>query len=148
DLGIELNDMRLFREQAYIDGQWVDADTRRTVEVTDPATGRRIGSVPSLGVAETTRAIEAAHRAFPAWAKKTAKERSAILRRWFDLVMEHGDDLAMLMTREQGKPLAEAKGEVAYGGSFIEWYAEEAKRVYGDTIPAPVGGRRIVVLKE
>ena len=148
DTRLQLNDMRLFREQAYIDGAWVDAGGRGTIAVDDPATGERIGTVPKISAEETKGAIEAAHRAFPAWSAKTAKERSAILRRWFDLIIENTDDLAYLMTREQGKPLAEARGEVTYGASFVEWFAEEAKRVYGDTIPQTVASRRILVLKQ
>ncbi len=145
---LQLNDPRLFREQCYVDGAWVDAANRKTIAVTDPATGEVVGTVPSLSTEEVRRAIEAADAALPAWRAKTAKERSAILRRWFDLVMAAQDDLAYLMTREQGKPLAESKGEVVYGASFIEWFAEEAKRVYGDVIPQTVGSRRILVLKQ
>ena len=148
DLRIQLKDRRLFREQCYIDGAWVDADSRRTVAINDPATGETIGTVPNAGAEETRRAIEAAERALPAWRAKTAKERSAILKRWFDLVMANADDLAYLMTREQGKPLPEAKGEVAYGASFIEWFAEEGKRAYGDVIPQTVASRRLLVLKQ
>ena len=148
DVRIQLRDQRLFREHCYIDGAWVDADDGRTIKVTDPANGEAIGTVPSVGVAETRRAIEAAERALPAWRAKTGKERAAILRRWFDLVMANADDLAYLMTREQGKPLAEAKGEIGYGASFLEWFAEEAKRVYGDVIPQTVASRRIIVLKQ
>ena len=148
DTRIQLNDPRLFRERCYVDGAWIDAANRKTIAVTDPATGEVVGTVPSLGTEEVRRAIEAADAALPAWRAKTAKERSAILRRWFDLVMEAQDDLAYLMTREQGKPLAESKGEVAYGASFIEWFAEEAKRIYGDVIPQTVGSRRILVLKQ
>ena len=148
DARVQLNDPRLFREQCYVDGAWVDAASRKTIAITDPATGEVVGTVPSLSTEEVRRAIEAADAALPAWRAKTAKERSAILRRWFDLVMAAQDDLAYLMTREQGKPLAESKGEVAYGASFIEWFAEEAKRVYGDVIPQTVGSRRILVLKQ
>ena len=148
DPRIQLSDQRLFREQCYVDGAWIDADDGRAIKVTDPATGETIGTVPSVGVAETRRAIEAAERALPAWRAKTAKERAAILRRWFELVMANADDLAYLMTREQGKPLAEAKGEIGYGASFLEWFAEEAKRVYGDVIPQTVASRRILVLKQ
>jgi succinate-semialdehyde dehydrogenase/glutarate-semialdehyde dehydrogenase len=148
DTRIRLSDPRLFREQCYVDGQWVGAASGKTVDVTDPASGEVIGTVPSMNAEETRRAIEAADAALPGWRAKTAKERSAILRRWFELIMEHADDLAYLMTREQGKPLAEAKGEVAYGASFVEWFAEEAKRVYGDVIPQTVGSRRILVLKQ
>ncbi|HEX8373860.1 MAG TPA: aldehyde dehydrogenase family protein, partial [Geminicoccaceae bacterium] len=148
DTRIQLNDPRLFRERCYVDGAWIDAANRKTIAVTDPATGEMVGTVPSLSTEEVRRAIEAADAALPAWRAKTAKERSAILRRWFDLVMEAQDDLAYLMTREQGKPLAESKGEVVYGASFIEWFAEEAKRIYGDVIPQTVGSRRILVLKQ
>src|SRR5690242_10883002 len=144
----QLKDMNLFRQQCYIDGQWVDADDGSTLPVYNPADGQQIGTVPKMGTAETRRAIEAANAALPAWRAKTAKERSAVLRRWFDLMMANQEDLAVLMTVEQGKPLAESRGEIAYGASFIEWFAEEAKRVYGDTIPAPVADRRIVVIKQ
>jgi succinate-semialdehyde dehydrogenase/glutarate-semialdehyde dehydrogenase len=148
DTRIQLNDPRLFRERCYVAGEWIDAANRKTIAVTDPATGETIGTVPSLGLEEVRRAIAAAEAALPAWRAKTAKERAAILRRWFDLVMAAQDDLAYLMTREQGKPLAESKGEIAYGASFIEWFAEEAKRTYGDIIPETVGSRRILVLKQ
>ncbi|MEK0081858.1 NAD-dependent succinate-semialdehyde dehydrogenase [Benzoatithermus flavus] len=148
DVRIQLQDQRLFREHCYIDGAWIAAEDGRTVKVTDPATGEIIGTVPSLGVVETRRAIEAAERALPAWRAKTGKERAQILRRWFELVMAHADDLAYLMTREQGKPVAEAKGEIAYAASFLEWFSEEAKRVYGDVIPQTVASRRILVLKQ
>ncbi len=148
DVRIALGDPRLLREQCYIDGSWVDAEDGGRLEVTDPATGRVIGSVPRMGVAETRRAIDAAARALPAWRAMTAKERSAILRRWYELILEHAEDLAYLMTREQGKPLAESRGEIVYGASFVEWFAEEAKRVYGDTIPQTVRSRRILVLKQ
>jgi succinate-semialdehyde dehydrogenase/glutarate-semialdehyde dehydrogenase len=146
--GPGLSDASLFRQQCYIDGAWVDADDGGIIEVTNPATGETLGSVPKLGAAETRRAIEAAEAAWPAWRAKTAKERAVILRKWFDLMMAAQDDLARLMTLEQGKPLAEAKGEIAYGGSFIEWFAEEGKRIYGDTIPAHQGDKRIVVIKQ
>jgi len=145
---VQLKDMSLFRQQCYIDGQWVDADNKSTFAVHNPADGQQIGTVPSMGVAETRRAIEAAHAAWPAWRAKTAKERAAILRKWYDLMMANQDDLATLMTVEQGKPLAESKGEIAYGAAFIEWFAEEAKRVYGDTIPAQSPDKRIVVIKQ
>ena len=138
----------LLRTQAYIDGHWTDADGGGTVDVTNPADDGLVGAIPDMGAAETRRAIEAANAAWPAWRAKTGKERAGLLRRWFDLLMAHQDDLGILMTLEQGKPLAEAKGEVAYGASFIEWFAEEAKRVYGDTIPTPWPDKRIVVLKE
>jgi succinate-semialdehyde dehydrogenase/glutarate-semialdehyde dehydrogenase len=145
---VHLNDPALFRQRAYIDGGWVDADDKSTLSVTDPANGRVIGQIPRMGKAETRRAIEAAERALPAWRAKTAKERSAILRKWFELMMAHQEDLGLLMTTEQGKPLAEAKGEIAYAASFIEWFAEEAKRIYGDVIPSPWGDKRIVVIKQ
>ena len=144
----QLKDMSLFRQQCYIDGQWVDADNKSTLAVHNPADGIQIGTVPNMGLAETRRAIEAANAAWPGWRAKTAKERSAILRKWFELMMANQEDLAVLMTVEQGKPLTESRGEVAYGAAFIEWFAEEAKRVYGDTIPAQAPDRRIVVIKE
>ena len=145
---MHLKDASLLRRQAFIDGAWVDADNRATVTVTNPATDDTIASVPRLGARETRRAIEAAARAFQPWRARTAKERAAILRRWNDLMLANQDDLATLMTAEQGKPLAEAKGEIAYAASFIEWFAEEGKRTYGDTIPTFAADRRIVVLKE
>jgi succinate-semialdehyde dehydrogenase / glutarate-semialdehyde dehydrogenase len=145
---MQLKDASLFRQQAFIAGEWVDADRKGTIEVDDPATRKVIGAVPKMGAAETRRAIEAGRDAMPAWRRKTAKERSAIVRRWFDLLMANADDVAAIMTTEQGKPLAEAKGEVAYAGSYIEWFAEEGKRVYGDTIPTNAPDRRIVVVKE
>ncbi len=144
----ELKDARLFRETCYIDGQWVQASSGQTLNVDNPATGEIIGTVPKLGAAETRQAIEAANRAFPAWSKKTAKERATILRRWFDLMMANQDDLARLMTIEQGKPLSESKGEVAYAAAFLEWFGEEAKRIYGDTIPQHQADKRIVVIKQ
>ena len=117
-------------EKAYINGQWVDADNKATIDVTNPATGELIGTVPNMGAMETRRAIEAANKALPAWRSKTAKERARILRNWFDLIMKNQEALAQLMTAEQGKPLAESKGEISYGASFIEWFGEEAKRVW------------------
>jgi succinate-semialdehyde dehydrogenase/glutarate-semialdehyde dehydrogenase len=145
---LSLKDPMLFREQCYVDGSWVDADSKKSLPVTNPASGERLGSVPSMGGAETRRAIEAAEKAWPAWRDKTAKERAAILRKWFDLMMASQEDLAQILTAEQGKPLAEARGEIAYGASFIEWFAEEAKRAYGDTIPSPWADKRIVVMKQ
>ena len=145
---MQLKDGGLFRQQCYIDGKWLDADGRQTVAVTNPATGETLGQVPKMGAAETRRAIQAAEKAFPAWRARTAKERSAILRKWNDLLLANADDLAVLMTAEQGKPLAESKGEIAYAASFIEWFAEEGKRVYGDTIPGHQRDKRIVVIKE
>lgn len=144
----DLSRKDLFKQQAYIDGQWVDADSGETLEVTNPATGEVLGTVPKMGRAETRRAIEAAERAQKQWRAKSAKERALVLRKWFDLVMQHQDDLARIMTLEQGKPLAEAKGEIAYGAAYLEWYAEEGKRAYGDIIPGPASDRRIVVTKE
>jgi succinate-semialdehyde dehydrogenase/glutarate-semialdehyde dehydrogenase len=145
---VELKDSSLFRQQCYIDGAWVDADDKSTLAVYNPATGAQVGTVPKMGVAETRRAIEAANAAWPAWRAKTAKERSIILRKWFDLMMANQEDLARLMTVEQGKPIAESRGEIAYGASFIEWFAEEGKRIYGDTIPTHAPDKRIVVLKQ
>jgi succinate-semialdehyde dehydrogenase/glutarate-semialdehyde dehydrogenase len=145
---LSLKDPSLLRQQCYINGNWVDADSGKTIEVTNPATGEVLGTVPNLGAAETRRAIEAANAAWPAWRRKTAKERANILRKWFNLMMENQEDLAVLMTAEQGKPLAESRGEIAYGASFVEWFAEEAKRVYGDTIPGHQADKRIVVIKE
>lgn len=145
---MQLKDASLFRQQAYIDGAWVDADGGQTINVGNPATGETLGTVPKMGRAETKRAIEAAERALPAWRDLTAKERSQKLRRWFELMIENQDDLGRLMTLEQGKPLAEAKGEITYAASFIEWFAEEAKRVYGDTIPGHQADKRIIVIKQ
>ena len=145
---LNLNNPDLLREQAFIDGQWVDADDGETFDVTNPADGSVVARVPQLGVKETTRAIEAAGRAWPEWRDKTAKERAAILRRWFNLLMENQQDLAAIMTAEQGKPLAESAGEIAYGASFIEWFAEEGKRIYGDVIPTHMNDRRILVIKQ
>ena len=143
-----LKDPELFRDRAYVDGVWVEADGRRRMDVDNPATGRPLGSVPDMGAAETRRAIEAANAALPAWRALPAKERSKILRKWYDLIMANAEDLALLLTTEQGKPLAEAKGEIVYGASFVEWFAEEAKRVYGDVIPSPTNDRRLIVLKQ
>lgn len=145
---MQLNDASLLKSKAYVDGAWAGADGGGTFEVTNPANGNLIGTVPDMGAAETRRAVEAANAAWPAWRKLPGKERGAILRRWFDLQMANQDDLAAIMVTEQGKPLAEAKGEVVYGASFVEWFAEEAKRIYGDTIPSPWGDKRIVTLKE
>jgi succinate-semialdehyde dehydrogenase/glutarate-semialdehyde dehydrogenase len=145
---LQLNDPSLLRQQAYVNGQWCDADNGATIAVTNPATGEVIGAVPNMGAAETRRAIEGANAAWPAWRKKTAKERSAILRKWHDLMLANVDDLGLIMTAEQGKPLAEAKGEVAYAASFIEWFAEEAKRANGDTLQSPWPDRRLLVTRE
>ena len=144
----KLNDPSLFRQQCYINGEWCAADNGATISVTNPASGATIGSIPRMGAAETRRAIEAANAAYPGWRSKTAAERSAVLRRWYELMLANIEDLAVLMTAEQGKPLAEARGEISYAASFIEWFAEEAKRVYGDTIPQHQPDKRIVVIKE
>src|SRR6187431_1341613 len=146
--GVQLTDSKLFRQSCYVDGAWVNARGGATINVDNPATGEIVGTVPKFGAAETRDAIEAANRAFPEWRKKTAKERAAALRRWFDLMMANQDDLARLMTTEQGKPLAESRGEVAYAGAFLEWFGEEAKRIYGDTIPGHQPDKRIVVIKQ
>ncbi len=148
DIRHRLKHPGLFRERAYVDGAWVEAASGARMEVTDPASGRVIGSVPRMDREDVRAAIAAAERALPAWRAKTAKERAQILRRWYELVLAHADDLAYLMTREQGKPLAEARGEVVYGAAFIEWFAEEGKRVYGDIVPETVPSRRILVLKQ
>ncbi len=137
-----------FRQQAYVDGKWIDAEGGATVAVTDPATGKQIGTVPKMGTNDARRAIEAADRAWPAWRAQTAAARAKLMRRWFDLIVANADELALLMTSEQGKPLAEAKGEITYAASFIEWFAEEGKRLYGDVIPSPLNDRRLVVIKQ
>jgi succinate-semialdehyde dehydrogenase/glutarate-semialdehyde dehydrogenase len=144
----ELNNTALFRNEAYINGEWVGADSGDTFPVTNPADGSKLTDVPNQGVAETRRAIEAANAAWPAWSARTAKDRAAILRRWYDLMLENKDDLAKLMTAEQGKPVAESAGEIMYGASFIEWFAEEGKRIYGDVIPTHMTDRRIIVIKQ
>ena len=143
---LNLQDPSLLRDHCLIDGQWVSSAQR--IEVRNPATGALVGTVPRLGAAETERAVLAAQAAWPAWRARTAKERALILRRWYELIQNHADDLARIMTAEQGKPLTEARGEITYAASFIEWFAEEARRVYGDTIAAPVSSQRIVVTKE
>ena len=145
---MKLDDPKLLRQKCYIDGAWVDADNGQTIKVTNPVDSGAIGTVPRAGTAETRRAVEAANAAYPGWRAKTAKERATILRKWFDLMIQHKEDLARIMTAEQGKPLTESRGEIIYGASFIEWFAEEGKRVYGDVIPQPMAGRRIVVTKE
>ena len=146
--GVFLQDQTLFRQQCYVDGKWLDAKSGRATDVVNPADGGAIGTVPAFSAAETRAAIEAANRAFPAWRAKTAKERAQILRKWYDLMMANQEDLAIIMTAEQGKPMAESRGEIGYGGSFIEWFAEEGKRAYGDVIPQHLNDRRIVVTKE
>tara|TARA_B100000676_G_scaffold313190_1_gene392093 strand:- start:3806 stop:5272 length:1467 start_codon:yes stop_codon:yes gene_type:complete len=145
---LDLKDPSLFREACYINGRWVGAGSNETIDVTNPATGETLGTIPKMGADETREAIEAANEAYPAWRAKTAKERAAILRKWFDLMMENQEDLARMMTAEQGKPLKESMGEIVYAASFIEWFAEEGKRIYGDTIPQHAPGKRIVVTKE
>jgi succinate-semialdehyde dehydrogenase/glutarate-semialdehyde dehydrogenase len=145
---LPLKDPSLFRQANFVDGKWIEAESGRTIAVRNPATGETIGEVPSLSVAETRRAIEAAHHAQPAWRAHTAKERAVVLRRLYELMMANQEDLAIIMTAEQGKPLAESRGEIAYAASFIEWFAEEGKRVYGDVIPQNARGRRIIVQKE
>jgi len=146
--GVSLTDAALFRQSCYINGAWVSARSGATIDVDNPATLAVIGTVPKLGAAETREAIEAASRAFPEWRRRTAKERAAVLRRWFELMLQHQEDLARLMTIEQGKPITESRGEVLYAASFLEWFGEEAKRVYGDTIPGHQPDKRIVVLKQ
>ncbi len=145
---LNLKDPALLRQQCYVDGEWLEARGGGTVKVTNPATREVLGTVPSFGTAETRAAIEAAGAAFPAWAARTAKDRAGLLRKWHDLMLAHADDLATLMTAEQGKPLAEARGEVLYAASFIEWFAEEGKRVYGDVIPGHQPDKRIFVLRQ
>ena len=145
---LRLSDPALLRQANYIDGRWVPSDSGATVAVRNPATGDVVGEVPAMGAEETRRAIDAAARAFPAWRAALASERSAILRTLYALMLEHLEDLAVIMTAEQGKPIAESRGEIRYAASFIEWFAEEGKRVYGDTIPQNERGRRIIVLKE
>jgi succinate-semialdehyde dehydrogenase/glutarate-semialdehyde dehydrogenase len=145
---LNLNDPSLLRQQAYIDGAWCDASDGKTVPVINPATGETLGTVPHMGAQETRRAIEAAQAAWPAWRKKTARERALILRTWNDLMLANADDLAAIMTAEQGKPLAESKGEIAYAASFLEWFGEQAKRIEGDVLESPARDRRIVVTKE
>ena len=145
---MNLNHPKLLRHQAYVNGQWVDADSGETFPVTNPADGEEIVRVPELGAPETEAAVQAAHEAWAGWRARTAKDRAGILRRWYDLILEHKDDLAAIMTAEQGKPLAEAGGEVAYGASFIEWFAEEGKRLYGDVIPTHMTDRRLLVIRQ
>ncbi|MCB2006083.1 MAG: NAD-dependent succinate-semialdehyde dehydrogenase [Burkholderiaceae bacterium] len=145
---LKLKDPSLFKQQAYVAGQWIAADDGKTIAVTNPATGEQLGTVPACGTRETERAIAAADKAQKAWRDVSAKERAAILRKLNDLMLANTDDLALIMTSEQGKPLTEAKGEIAYAASFIEWFADEARRTYGDTIPAPLGDRRFLAIKQ
>ncbi len=145
---INLKNPQLLRDTCLVDGEWIKAASGAVIQVENPADGKIIASVPSLAATDVVRAVDAANKAFALWSKRSAKDRATVLRRWFDLMVENADDLAALMTAEQGKPLAEAKGEALYAASFVEWFAEEAKRVYGDTIPAPTTDKRIVVLKQ
>jgi succinate-semialdehyde dehydrogenase/glutarate-semialdehyde dehydrogenase len=145
---MQISDQGLLKTQAYVNGQWIDADSGATLAVTNPANGETVAEVAKCGTAETRRAIEAANAALVGWRRKTAKERAGILRRWYTLMMEAQDDLAQILTAEQGKPLAEAKGEIAYGASYIEWFAEEAKRIYGDTMAGTSNDKRVVVIKQ
>jgi succinate-semialdehyde dehydrogenase/glutarate-semialdehyde dehydrogenase len=145
---IKLRDPALWKERAFIGGQWPAADSGQTTEIRNPANGELLGTVPSMGAAETRRAIDAAHAALPAWSKKTAAERARLMRQWFDLMLANVEDLAIIMTAEQGKPLAESRGEIAYAASFIEWFAEEGKRLYGDIIPGHQTDKRIMVLRQ
>ena len=145
---MKLDDTNLLREQAYLKGKWVDADSGVTIKVLNPATGELVGTVAQCGTYETRRAIDAAQKAMVDWRARPAKERSNLLRSWFNLMMEHQEDLARILTAEMGKPLAEARGEIAYGANYIEWFAEEAKRVYGDTIPGPDRSKRLVCIKQ
>jgi succinate-semialdehyde dehydrogenase/glutarate-semialdehyde dehydrogenase len=145
---LKLKDNSIFRKQCLIDGDWANADSGETIAVRNPATGQTLGSVPKMGAAETRRAIDAANAALPGWRAKTAGERAKLLRRWYELLLENQDDLGLLMTSEQGKPLAEAKGEIAYAASYLEWFAEEGKRAYGEIVPPNVAGRRILVTRE
>lgn len=145
---LNLKDPNLLKQQAYLNGQWCDADNGETIQVTNPANGVVLGTVPNMGAEEARRAINGANAAFKAWRSLLAKERSAILKKWFELMLTNSDDLAAIMTAEQGKSLTESKGEIAYAASFLEWFAEEGKRIYGETIPTPTHGRRLMVTKD
>ncbi len=145
---MDIKDFKLFRDKNYIDGEWISSDSGDTISVNNPANLKEIGTVPKCGTSETKKAIEAANKAWPDWKSKSARQRSDILRKWFDLIIKNKEELAQIMTIEQGKPINESRGEIGYGASFIEWFSEEAKRVYGDTIPDPMTDRRIVVLKQ
>ena len=145
---MELHCPDLFRQQAFVAGHWCEADKGARTDIANPATHERLGSVPNMGADETRRAIEAARVAQQQWRQRTAKERAQVLRKWFELMMQHQEDLARIMTAEQGKPLTEARGEIAYAASFLEWFGEEAKRVYGDVIPGHQADKRILVQKE
>jgi succinate-semialdehyde dehydrogenase/glutarate-semialdehyde dehydrogenase len=145
---MKLKDPGLWKERCFIGGQWVAADSGATTEIRNPASGDLLGSVPNAGAAEARRAIEAAQAAWAGWAKQTAGERARLMRKWFELMMANVEDLAVIMTAEQGKPLAESRGEIAYAASFIEWFAEEGKRLYGDIIPGHAPDKRIMVLRQ
>jgi succinate-semialdehyde dehydrogenase/glutarate-semialdehyde dehydrogenase len=145
---MQLKDRALLRHQCLVNGQWIDAYTAESINVRNPATGELIGTVPKVGVRETALAIQSADHAWPSWRSKTALQRSDIMMQWYRLILEAQEDLAVILTTEQGKPLAEARGEIAFGASFIRWFAEEARRAYGDVIPAPWPGKRIVVTRE
>src|SRR3954470_20982580 len=145
---MKLKDPALWKERCLVGGQWLAADSGLTTEIRNPANGARLGAVPDMGAAETRRAIEAAHAALPGWSGKTAGERARLMRKWFDLMMANQEDLAVIMTAEQGKPLAESRGEISYAASFFEWFAEEGKRVYGDIIPGHQADKRIMVLRQ
>ena len=145
---MDIKKFKLYRDQCYVNGEWIKANSNEIISVNNPASLEEIGTVPKCGKDEATLAIESAHQAFPEWKSKSAKERSIILRKWFDLINQNHEELAQIMTIEQGKPIKESRGEITYGASFVEWFAEEAKRVYGDTIPDPMTDRRIIVLKQ
>lgn len=147
-MSLQLNNPALLRERAYINGQWVSARSGQSFTVSNPANGELLASVPNMNGDDTQRAIEAAEAAWPAWRSTPAKERATILRKWFNLLLDNQEDLARLMTAEQGKPLAESRGEVAYGASLIEWFGEEAKRAYGEVIPGHGKDKRLVVIKQ
>ena len=145
---MDIKSFNLFKDKCFINGEWIKAISGEEISVNNPATLKEIGTVPKCGKGETRQAIEAANASWPEWRSKSAKERSTIMKKWFDLIMSNKEELAQMMTIEQGKPLNEARGEIVYGASFIEWFAEEAKRIYGDTIPDPLIDRRILVLKQ
>lgn len=145
---MHLKNPKLFQQKCFVDGKWIDADDGKTTDVINPADGKKLGTVPNVGVKETKRAIEAAHKAFDSWKQKTAKERAQILRKWYELILQNRDDLAQIMTLEQGKPITESRNEITYGSAFIEWFAEEGKRSYGDVIPPTVAGQHLIVIKQ
>ena len=145
---MDIKKLKLYRDKCYINGEWINANSKENISVNNPASLEEIGTVPKCGKDETILAIESAQKAFPEWKAKSARERSNILRKWFELIIKNQEELAQIMTIEQGKPIKEARGEITYGASFVEWFSEEAKRVYGDTIPDPMTDRRIIVLKQ